>query len=51
MSFVTAITIVALLVLMNALYVSAEFAAVKSRKTRLVEMAAAQRERIQRSRR
>ncbi|MCA9938962.1 MAG: HlyC/CorC family transporter [Anaerolineales bacterium] len=41
MSFVTAITIVALLVLMNALYVSAEFAAVKSRKTRLVEMAAA----------
>ena len=41
MSVLTPFLIVALLILMNALYVAAEFSAVKSRKTRLIEMAAA----------
>lgn len=41
MLFITATLVVTLLVGINALYVAAEFAAVKSRKTRLVEMATA----------
>ena len=41
MSVLIIITIVALLIAINALYVAAEFSAVKSRKTRLIEMAAA----------